>query len=156
MNTGKLSRRDFLRAAAAGAAGAAVTGVLPAFAEEDLIAPAPASDLMTWEKKEQEKWAFEVAPDPIPEADIRETIVHDVIVIGSGVSGLCCACSAQHFGTDVMLFSASNGPSGRGGSNHAIGSKYQQALVVDYTPETARTMVKVEQISGTYHPRSTL
>ena len=72
MNTGKLSRRDFLRAAAAGAAGAAVTGVLPAFAEEDLIAPAPASDLMTWEKKEQEKWAFEVAPDPIPEADIRE------------------------------------------------------------------------------------
>ena len=151
MNTGKLSRRDFLRAAAAGAAGAAVTGVLPAFAEEDLIAPAPASDLMTWEKKEQEKWAFEVAPDPIPEADIRETIVHDVIVIGSGVSGLCCACSAQHFGADVMLFSASNGPIGRGGSNHAIGSKYQKALGVDYTPETARKMVKVEQISGTYH-----
>ena len=28
------------------------------------------------EKKEQEKWAFEVAPDPIPEADISETIVH--------------------------------------------------------------------------------
>ena len=108
-------------------------------------------DLMTWQKKEKEKWAFEIAPDPIPDDQISEVITHDVIVIGAGMSGLCCACSAQHFGADVLLFSASSVPYARGGSNHAIGSKYQKKLGVDYTPETARKMVKVEQISGTYH-----
>jgi succinate dehydrogenase/fumarate reductase flavoprotein subunit/uncharacterized protein with FMN-binding domain len=108
-------------------------------------------DLMTWEKKEKEKWAFEIAPDPIPDDQISEVITHDVIVIGAGMSGLCCAVSAQHFGADVMLFSASSIPYARGGSNHAIGSKYQKKLGVDYTPDTARKMVKVEQISGTYH-----
>ena len=110
-----------------------------------------ADGLMNWKKKEQEKWAFEIAPDPIPDDQISEVITHDVIVIGAGMSGLCCACSAQHFGADVMLFSASSIPYARGGSNHAIGSKYQKELGVDYTPETARKMVKVEQISGTYH-----
>lgn len=114
-------------------------------------AAADDGDLMTWQKKEKEKWAFEVAPDPIPDDQISEVITHDVIVIGAGMSGLCCACSAQHFGADVMLFSASSIPYARGGSNHAIGSKYQKKLGVDYTPDTARKMVKVEQISGTYH-----
>ena len=107
--------------------------------------------LMNWKKYETEKWAFEIPPEPIPEEDIVETITHDVIVIGSGMSGLCCACSAQHFGADVMLFSAGSKPYARGGSNHAIGSKYQKELGIDYTPDTARKMVKVEQISGTYH-----
>lgn len=107
--------------------------------------------LMTWSKKEKEKWAFEVAPDPIPEDQIVQTITHDIIVIGAGMSGLCCACSAQKFGGDVLLFSASSIPYARGGSNHAIGSKYQKSLGLDYSPATASKMVKVEQVSGTYH-----
>jgi succinate dehydrogenase/fumarate reductase flavoprotein subunit/uncharacterized protein with FMN-binding domain len=107
--------------------------------------------LMSWQKKESEKWAFEVAPDPIPDDQISEVITHDVIVIGAGMSGLCCACSAQKYGADVMLFSASSVPYARGGSNHAIGSKYQKQLGIDYTPASASKMVKVEQVSGTYH-----
>ena len=107
--------------------------------------------LMNWSKKEKEKWAFEIAPDPIPESEISEVITHDIVVIGAGMSGLATACSAIDFGGDVILFSASSIPYARGGSNHAIGSKYQKSLGIDYTPQTASKMVKVEQISGTYH-----
>jgi len=143
---GNISRRDFLKGAAASAAAVAATGVVgtvSAAAEDD--------GLMTWEKKEAEKWAFEIAPDPIPEDQIVETIEHDVIVIGSGMSGMACACSAIDAGVDVRVFSAASKAYARGGSNHAIGSSYQKSLGIDYTPETARNVVKVEQISGTYH-----
>ena len=145
-----MKRRDFLKGAAAGAATLAVgmMGLNKAAAEE---APAADSGLMTWEKKAQEKWAFEIAPDPIPEDQISEVIEHDVIVIGSGMSGMACACSAIDAGVDVMVFSAGSKAYARGGSNHAIGSKYQKELGIDYTPQTAAKMVKVEQVSGTYH-----
>ncbi len=152
-----ISRRDFLKGAAAGAAAATVSGVLgsaPLFAEDVTEGGADvsaSSDLMTAEKMEQTKWSFEIAPDPIPEDQITETIEHDVIVIGAGMSGLCCAVSTQYFGGDVMLFSASSVPYARGGSNHAIGSKHMTELGIEYTPEIARKMVKVEQVSGTYH-----
>lgn len=167
-----ISRRDFLKGAAAGAATMAAAGILGACASDANETEAPSSaaetpaasegatvsvaagteeGYMTWEKREAEKWAFEIAPDPIPEDQISETITHDIIVIGAGMSGLATACSALDAGADVMLFSASTVPYARGGSNHAIGSSYQKSLGVDYTPETARKMVKVEQISGTYH-----
>lgn len=152
-----ISRRDFIKGAAAGAVGLAAAGMLGGCAAEDKPAsgtPSAAPDnsgLMTAEKAAQTQWSFEVAPDPIPETEIKETIEHDVIVIGAGMSGLCTAVSAQDHGADVLLFSASSIPYARGGSNHAIGSKHQKEMGVDYTPENSRKMVKVEQVSGTYH-----
>ncbi len=183
MKQGKdISRRDFLKGAAAGGATAAAAGLLgacsdgsaastptpsastpvpsptptpantPAPAPVATPAPAdPSAELMTADKQAQTKWSFEIPPEPIPEDQISETVEHDIIVIGAGMSGLCCAVSAQYYGADVMLFSASSVPYARGGSNHAIGSKHQKEMGVDYTPETARKMVKVEQVSGTYH-----
>lgn len=150
-----ISRRDFIKGAAAGAVGVATLGVLQACTSENKEKPSNPtqndSGLMTAEKSAQTKWSFEVAPDPIDESLIKEVIEHEVIVIGAGMSGLCCAVSAQHFGADVVLFSASKIPYARGGSNHAIGSKHQKEMGVNYSPDTARRMVKVEQVSGTYH-----
>ena len=48
------------------------------------------------------------------------------------------------------MFSAGSQPYSRGGSNHAVGSKYQKAKGIDYSPEIAREIVKTEQTSGTY------
>ncbi len=53
-------------------------------------------------------------------------------------------------GADVLMFSAGSQPYSRGGSNHAVGSKYQKAKGIDYSPEIAREIVKTEQTSGTY------
>lgn len=152
--TRDLTRREFLKGVTATAATVATASLLGGCATSDKESSASTSTddgLMTADKYDAQKWAFEQAPEPIEDSEIKEVIEHDIIVIGAGLSGLACACSAQHFGGDVMLFSASSVPYGRGGSNHAIGSKHQKELGIEYTPETARKMVKVEQVSGTYH-----
>lgn len=148
-----ISRRDFIKGAAAGAVGVAAMGVLGACSTDSTEKTQDSTEAgyMTAAKMEETKWSFEVAPDPISDSEIAETIEHDVIVIGAGMSGLCCAVSAQDHGADVLLFSASSIPYARGGSNHAIGSKHQKEMGVNYTPDSARRMVKVEQVSGTYH-----
>lgn len=105
---------------------------------------------MTYEHYQDVKWAFEVAPDPINESQITETYTADIIVIGAGMAGLCTMCSALEQGADVLMFSASSIPYARGGSNHAIGSKYQKEKGIDYTPEIAREIVKMEHTAGTY------
>ena len=159
-NTDKLaqgiSRRDFIKGAAAGAVGLAAAGMLGGCASDnDAKTPeassAPANnDVLTADTMAQKKWSFEIAPDPIPDSEIKETIEHDIIVIGSGMAGLCTMCSAMEQGADVLMFSAGSQPYSRGGSNHAVGSKYQKAKGIDYSPEIAREIVKTEQTSGTY------
>jgi len=98
------------------------------------------------------KWKFEVMPKeyPIPESKISKTITHDVIVIGSGMSGLCTAVAAREDGADVRVISAGKRAISRGGSNHAIGSKKQRELGIDYTPDTesGRHAAKVEKHSA--------
>ena len=69
------------------------------------------------------KWSFEIAPDPIPEDQITETIEDDIIVIGSGMAGICVAASAAEQGASVTLFSASSQPISRGGSNFSAYNK---------------------------------
>ena len=159
-NTDKLaqgiSRRDFIKGAAAGAVGLAAAGMLGGCASDnDAKTPEASSapvnnDVLTADMMAQKKWSFEIAPDPIPDSEIKETIEHDIIVIGSGMAGLCTMCSAMEQGADVLMFSAGSQPYSRGGSNHAVGSKYQKAKGIDYSPEIAREIVKTEQTSGTY------
>ncbi|MBR2836378.1 MAG: FAD-dependent oxidoreductase [Coriobacteriales bacterium] len=71
------------------------------------------------------KWSFEIPPAPIPEEEITETIEDEIIVIGAGMSGFCCAASAAEAGASVTLFSASSHPISRGGSNF---SKYNKVM----------------------------
>lgn len=156
-----LSRRDFLKGAAASAAvGAATLGLSgcatqsgkPILGGEAAKGASGSGGVLTAESYQNAKWKFEVMPKeyPVPESKIARTITHDVIVIGSGMSGLCTAVAAKEDGADVRVISAGKRAISRGGSNHAIGSKKQKALGVDYSPDTesGRHAAKVEKHSA--------
>lgn len=68
-------------------------------------------------------YAFETAPDPIPESDITATVDADVVIIGAGFSGLCCALSAAENGASVIMLERMDHVVGRGGSIYAMNSK---------------------------------
>ena len=156
----ELNRRDFLKGALAtgalAAGGAALAGCAPsggsgsAGGSGDAKGKGASGDAITAESYKNMKWSFEIPPEPVPDSDIKETITHDIVIVGAGMAGLCTAVSAAEQGADVIVFSASSKPISRGGSNHAIGSKYQKAKGIDYNPETAREIVKAEQTAGTY------
>lgn len=147
----QLSRRNFLKGAvgvgAVAAAGTALTGCSSQSSSDSETLD---SAVMTADSIEDVTWSFEVPPDPVSEDEIAETYTHDIVIVGAGMAGLCTACAAAEEGADVIVFSASSKPISRGGSNHAIGSKYQIEKGIDYTPETAREIVKAELTAGTY------
>ena len=149
-----ISRRDFLKggvAAAASVAAAGVLGSIPvtAAAEETTAA---AEQYLTAESYANQKWKFEVMPEeyPIPDSQITKTFTNDIVIVGSGMSGLTTAVSAQEGGADVRVISAGARAISRGGSNHAIGSKKQKELGIDYSPDTesGRHAAKVEKHSA--------
>ena len=154
----ELNRRDFLKgtlaAGALAATGTALAACSPSSSGAEGGVAASSSDgaagVLTADNYREMKWSFEIPPEPVADSDIVETYTHDIVVVGAGMAGLCTAVSAAEQGADVIVFSASSKPISRGGSNHAIGSKYQKAKGIDYTPETAREIVKAEQTAGTY------
>jgi uncharacterized protein with FMN-binding domain len=156
-----LSRRDFLKgAAAASAVGVATLGLgscatpptKPIQAGTPPEAPEGGPSVLSAESYQNMKWKFEEMPKeyPIPDSRISKTITHDVIIIGSGMSGLCAAVAAKEDGADVRVISAGKRAISRGGSNHAIGSRKQKELGIDYGPdtETGRHAAKVEKHSA--------
>lgn len=87
-----ISRRDFLKGMAATAAGAAAMGFLPgnlAFADDA--------------GEEQVSASWRTAPAPIPDADISATFEADIVVLGAGHSGACCARAAAEKGAAVIV-----------------------------------------------------
>ena len=144
-----ISRRSFLKGAAATAAGAAAFSAMnmPVLADEEAAA---SDEAMTAEKWMNTKWSFEIPPEPIDPSLIDREYTADIIVVGAGIAGLCTAVKAKEDGADVIVFSAGHGPTGRGGSNHAAGSKKLDALGLDWGPEQEAKEIKVEQIAGTY------
>ncbi len=72
------------------------------------------------------KWAFEIAPPPIPEHEIADRQSADVVVVGEGFSGLCTALSALESGLSVTIVTGSSRPVGRGGSVFAAYSKVME------------------------------
>lgn len=126
-----MNRRSFITGGVAALAGAALMGAAGCApspqSEQDRNAAAEEGSTLTYEDL-QNQWAFEIAPDPIAESEIAETKEADLIVIGSGTSGLCCALSALQSGLDVILFSRSAAPVARGGSNFAVHSSYMEEI----------------------------
>ena len=120
-----MDRRSFLKGAfATGAvATAAVTGVGTlagcAAQPKEGKAGTSASD----GKAAGGTYDFETAPDPIAEGDIKETVDADVVVIGAGFSGLCCALAAAENGANVVMLERMDHVIGRGGSIYAMNSK---------------------------------
>lgn len=125
---GAFSRRSFLGGmvvAGAAVAGAGLAACTPADSGGTTGGAATAegpSGGLTAEITDQ-KWAFEIAPEPIAESEIAETVEADVVVIGGGTSGLVTAVRLLEQGQSVTLIAASNTPVGRGGSTFAMGSK---------------------------------
>ncbi len=115
-----MSRRSFIGTAGATAAvAAAAVSAGPARADEAAGGAAP----LTADSLNQ-KWSFEIAPDPI--TDIAETVDCELVVVGGGTSGLAAACSGAQAGLDTILVSGSTGPVCRGGSNHCTYSKVME------------------------------
>jgi hypothetical protein len=157
-----VTRRDFIKGAAVTGAAAATVGLAACAPAETSADPNTAGGGLTYNTLDAGtvldassldlKWSFEIAPEPIPDDQIAETITADIIIIGSGPAGLCTAVSCQEQGGDVRLFSAGAGPIGRGGSNSALGSSYQRSLGVDVdaNSESLNHLFKVQNVSGAY------
>ncbi|NTU88520.1 MAG: FAD-dependent oxidoreductase [Actinobacteria bacterium] len=113
-----LSRRDLLKGATLSAAGVAAMGMLSgcgangSSASSD--APAAETNLHSWE----------IAPEPIADADIASTVETEVLVIGGGYSGTCTAASAAEQGLKVILVEKDDVLNGHGvGGTGALGSR---------------------------------
>ena len=107
-----VSRRSFIAGAAAAGVAAAGTAAAPvvASADEPFAAEHP----------------WEIAPEPI--TDIAETVETEVLVIGAGLAGCACACSAAENGAKVICVEKTGSWNGRGGGFGAIKSRYMDAL----------------------------
>ncbi|MDO5358974.1 MAG: FAD-dependent oxidoreductase [Slackia faecicanis] len=112
-----VSRRSLLKGAAFGAAGVAAMGMFGCApssggSDEAKAAATEEAGMHTWEVK----------PEPI--TDIAETVDTEVLVIGAGYSGTCCALNAAENGTKVTLVEKDNVPNGHGvGGTGAVGSR---------------------------------
>lgn len=163
----KLSRRDLLKGAiavgavaATSAAASGLTACAPKTPDASASGASPQTSATSTLSSEtvltadtmDMKWSFEVPYEPVPDSQIAETFTADIIVVGSGPSGLCTAVSCQEAGGDVRLFSAGSMPIGRGGSNSALGSSYQKQLGVDINANSEELdhLFKVENVSGAY------
>lgn len=131
-----MDRRAFLKGGALSAAALAGTGLMACSPSSQPQSEAPANpdSLAATSSTGLDKatgfdapWAFEIAPDPIPEDAITETVENDIIVVGAGVAGLSVAAAASEAGGKVTLISASDMPLARGGSFHAFNSKALEA-----------------------------
>ncbi|MBC5585098.1 FAD-dependent oxidoreductase [Eggerthella guodeyinii] len=129
MSTG-ISRRSLLKGAALSAAGVAALGVMgcspqASGASDDAAASGAAT--------EGAKHTWEVKPDPIAADKIKETVDTDVLVIGGGYSGTCCALSAAENGAKVILVEKDAMLNGHGvGGTGAIGSRELDKLDISF------------------------
>lgn len=137
------SRRDFLKIGAVGAAGAAAAGLAGCAAPSGSSAGSQSAataatggaidsaDAVLKLTDGMPKWSFMIAPDPIGDDQITETIENDIIVVGGGMSGFTTAVSAAEQGANVTIFSAASAPISRGGSNYARNSKIMKELGIE-------------------------
>lgn len=93
------TRRTFIKGTAVGAVGVASASVLAGCGlggDSGGSAPAPDSSMAG-------KASFEIAPPPIPEKDIKQTISTDVLVVGAGTGGMFAALAAAEAGAKTIL-----------------------------------------------------
>jgi fumarate reductase flavoprotein subunit len=118
-----ITRRTFMRSAAAGAGIITATGTGLA-----------GGGLGPTQSAQSRTYSFETPPPPIPAGRIKQRISTEVLVIGAGTSGLVCANAAVENGARVVVIASSSMPVGRGGSNHAFNSKLMRKLGLTSDP----------------------
>ena len=97
-----LSRRSFFSQTAAGAAGAAALGTLGLAAGSAEAAVLRNGDWGT-SSDGNATLGFLKRPQPVAEADIKETVRADVVVVGAGAAGVPAALSAAENGASVVV-----------------------------------------------------
>jgi len=130
-----ISRRAFLTGAAAAgtiAAVGAVAGCSPqtpaSSASSAAAAGADTINAFSETSVPSAGYSWEVAPEPI--TDIASTVETDILVIGAGLSGCACACSAAEAGGRVTVVEKGSTWSGRGGGFGAIKSRMMDQLSI--------------------------
>lgn len=137
----QVTRRSFIAGAGVAAAAAATGTLAVARADGD------SSEFMNRAKSEA-KWEFEIAPDPIDEALIAAEYVADIIVVGSGPSGLYTAVSAAQNGADVIIITKDSGPVKAAHTTHAVNSKVMEAAGIE--PYDVNQMWRKEFLAFNY------
>jgi succinate dehydrogenase/fumarate reductase flavoprotein subunit len=157
--TAGLSRRDFLKGAAAGAASVAVVGALSACENPTSETEYIYKDLDL--EGSQKEWAFEKAPAPITSIEGEETF--DIVVVGSGMSGLTTALAAKQENSALkilLITGAAPGPDGtnphgaisRGGSNSSTWSKVMEEKKdsLGYSQDAWISYLNREKLAASY------
>ena len=64
--------------------------------------------------------SFEVAPAPIPDSEIMNTVTADIVVIGEGIAGIVTALAAAEAGAKVTIIEKNKTFAARGFHNAAV------------------------------------
>ena len=88
-----LSRRGFVTGAAGMAAAGAFGSASSAFAKDP-------SEVASYEEGQ---YAFEIAPDPVDESEINETIDAEIVIVGAGNAGIPAALTAMDLGAKTVV-----------------------------------------------------
>ncbi len=125
----EISRRDFLKGAAAGALTAALAGATSGIAFADDAPAAAEEKSSTWYDAK-----YFAKPDPI--TDIAETVETDVVVVGAGNGGLVAAASVVDLGAKLVLVEKNAMPISWAGEMGAYNSKLmKEKYGIEYTEE---------------------
>ena len=133
----RISRRDFVKSAAMGAAAVAGAAVLTGCQDQTPeVVPTPAptcAPCPTPEPVEVEAgtYSFETPPDPIPDSDIAETVTTDILVIGAGTAGMPAAIKAKEAGANVIVIDKFVTSRYGGGDNSACNSRLHKELGIE-------------------------
>jgi fumarate reductase flavoprotein subunit len=111
-----VSRRSFFSRTAVGAAGVGAMGLTSLAAE---AAKAPSGDIAK-SSDGSATFDFLQRPKPIDEADIKETLTFDVVVVGAGASGVPAALSAAENGAKVAVIQKHPTPVSQGNTGCGI------------------------------------
>ncbi|MCR5843862.1 MAG: FAD-binding protein [Oscillospiraceae bacterium] len=124
-----ISRRDFLKGAAAGAIGLAATGLTGGIAFADDAPAAAEEQSSTWYDAK-----YFAKPDPI--TDIAETLETDVVVVGAGNGGLIAGASVVDAGGKLILVEKNAMPISWAGEMGAYNTKLmKEKYGIEYSDE---------------------
>jgi len=128
-----LSRRKFIKGAAAGAgiiaaAGSAIIGKGPDNAHAG---------------NQPDKYSFEIPPAAIPSSDIKQTVTADVVVLGLGMAGIPATLSAVEAGVKVAALEKQDKINVTGVMDLGMmGTKWQKDQGMTWTPEIINDAIR--------------
>lgn len=122
----EITRRNFLTGAALAGVAAAGAGLAGCSASPSSSGSSSSGSSSATQAAGTAQYEWEIAPDAI--TDIKETVETDILIIGAGLSGCACACSAVENGGKVTVVEKTESWQGRGGGFGAINSHYMDEL----------------------------